>query len=349
MSVLIFLFVLAILILSHEFGHFIVAKKNGIRVDEFAIGFPPRLFKFKKGETLYSINLIPFGGFVKIHGEEDERDDPRSFSSKSITARASVISAGVFFNLLLAWLLLSGGFMIGMPMSVDSAPAEAEIKGAAVTIIQVQKNTPAEAAGLEAGDKLVDFGSIAAVQEFISENRGKKLEIKYQRGEDVFLSFVTPDANPKPGKGALGIAMDNVGIVNLAPHRAIWEGLKAVYNITVNVSVSFFYFIIDAFRGLAGFDQVMGPVGIVSAAGSFAKLGFGYLLSFIALFSVNLAILNILPFPGLDGGRLLFLAIEKIKGSPVSPKFSSIAHGAGIAILLLLMFVITYKDIMKLM
>ncbi len=348
MSILIFLAVLAVLILAHEFGHFIAAKKNGIRVDEFAIGFPPRLLKFRRGETLYSVNLLPFGGFVKIHGEEGEKDDPRSFSSKSIAARSSVISAGVFFNLLLAWLLLSAGFMVGMPMSVDSAPAGTEIKGAAITIVQIQKGTPADAAGLEAGDKLIDFKSIAAVQDFIAENKGEKIEIRYQRGGEIFSASAVPSAEPKPGKGALGIAMDNVGTVKLAPHKAVWEGLKTVYALTVNVAVSFFHFVVDAFRGLAGFDQVMGPVGIVSAAGSFAKLGFGYLLSFIALFSVNLAILNILPFPGLDGGRLLFLAVEKIKGSPVSPKFSAVAHGAGIAILLLLMFVITYKDIMRL-
>ena len=167
MSIILFIIVLGVLILSHELGHFIFAKRNGIRVDEFAIGFPPRLFKFKKGETLYSINLMPFGGYVKIHGEEgDSKDDPRSFASKSFMARAMVIVAGVAFNLILAWVLISFGYIIGLPSSVSSAPSSAEIIDRNIVVLQVQENTPAKIAGLEAGDYLIGFESVQEVQNY---------------------------------------------------------------------------------------------------------------------------------------------------------------------------------------
>jgi len=146
MSLVLFFIVLAVLILSHEFGHFIAAKKSGIRVDEFGFGFPPRLFGFKKGGTDYSINLIPFGGFVKIHGEEGENaHDKTSFSSKSIGARALVIAAGVIFNIILAWFLISAGYMAGMPTSSGTVPAGAEINNKKVIILEVQENSPAKA------------------------------------------------------------------------------------------------------------------------------------------------------------------------------------------------------------
>ncbi|HDH03953.1 MAG TPA: RIP metalloprotease RseP, partial [Candidatus Campbellbacteria bacterium] len=157
-----------------------------------------------------------------------------------------------------------------------------------------------------------------------------------------------PSINPGEGKGSLGIAMDEIGTVNLPFYRAFWEGLKMTYNITIAVGVSIFYFISNAARGLAGFGQIMGPVGIVGVTGAAAKLGFGYLLGFIAMLSINLAIINILPFPALDGGRLLFLLAEKIKGSPVNYKFSNMVHTIGLIILIMLMLAITYKDIMRL-
>ncbi len=349
MSIIIFLAALALLILSHEFGHFIVAKKSGMQVDEFGLGFPPRLFKFKKGETVYSFNLIPLGGFVKIRGEDGAgKEDPRSFSSKSVSVRSAVIVAGVLFNLLAAWFLLSGGFLIGMPADANSVPAGAAINKAEVMIIQVQQGTPAKEAGLKAGDKLIDFSSVEAVQEFIAENKGKEIEIKYERNGKIASVSLVPDINPAAGKGSLGIAMDKVVLVSLPFFKALWEGAKMTYNLTITVAVSIFYFIVDAFKGVAGFGQILGPVGIAGVTGSAAKLGFGYLLSFIAMLSVNLAIINMIPFPGLDGGRLVFLAVEKIKGSPINPKFSNVANGVGLLILFLLMIAITYKDIMRL-
>ncbi len=349
MSVILFIVVLAVLILAHEFGHFIVAKKSGMRVDEFGIGFPPRLLKFKRGETLYSINLIPFGGFVKIHGEEgQEKNDPRSFASKSISVRSAVIAAGVIFNIILAWILISAGFMIGMPTSVSSVPAGAQITDKKVVILDVQKNSPAESAGLKSGDRLAGFDSVGAAQKFISENKRQEIELKYQRGNENFSAKLIPRLNPPEGQGAIGIMMDDIGVVSVPWYRAVWEGLKLTCQLAIAIAAAIFNFIIDAIKGISGMDQILGPVGIVTVTGTVAKLGLAYVLNFMAILSINLAIINIIPFPALDGGRLLFLLIEKIKGSPISPKVSGIAHGIGLAILLILMLAITYKDILRL-
>ena len=349
MTIILFLITLAILILSREFGHFIVAKKSGVRVDEFGFGFPPNIAKFKKGETTYSLNLIPFGGFVKIHGEEgQDAQDTRSFGSKPIWTRSLIISAGVIFNIALAWILITAGFFVGMPVGVSSAPKGAEIKNQKVVILQIAKNSPAETAGILAGDELIGFSQVEEVSNFINQNAGKEIEIKYKRNGEILSANITPRVNPPKGEGAIGIAMDGVGTVKLPIHRAIIEGAVMTYNIVIGTAVSLFGFVVGAIKGTVGLSAISGPIGIAGIAGSAAKFGFVYFLSFIAFLSINLAIINILPFPALDGGRLLFLLIEKIKGSPVSPKISSVVHGAGMAILLTLMLVITYRDILKL-
>ena len=347
MTIILFIIVLAILILSHELGHFLVAKISGIRVDEFAFGFPPRLFSFKKGETRYSFNALPLGGYVKIHGEEgDEENDPRSFASKKIYIRAAVIFAGVFFNLVLAWILLSGTFMLGMPTSVEDFP-EGTVKDAYVTVIEVQKGTPAEKAGLRVGDQLLDFNTTKDLQKFINENKGKEINLKYKRGKEANSILITPSENPEQDKGALGIAMDKIGLLKLPWYKSIWEGLKRTIGLTALVAKLIFEFIADAFNGEPIIDKISGPVGIFKATGNFATLGFTYILGFIALFSINLAVINILPFPALDGGRILFLLIELIKGSPVNHRFSNMVHTIGLVLLLVLLAFITYHDILK--
>lgn len=355
MSIILFLLVLGVLVLSHEFGHFIAAKKAGIRVDEFAFGFPPKLFGFKRGETTYRINLFPFGGYVKIHGEDvnneetaNQKVDPRSFVSKPIWVRSMVIVAGVVFNIALAWAVTVSGYLIGAPVSTDSVPAGAQVKNVRVMVVDVQDGTPAKDIGMEPGDEVIGFVSVKEVQDFISANKGKEIEVKYKRGGEVFTSRATPVVNPGAGRGSLGIAMDEIGIVRLPVHKAVWEGTKATYYKTVIIGEAIFGFFAEIFKGEAGFDQVAGPVGIVGATGNAAKLGLTFVLNLIALLSINLAIINILPLPALDGGRLLFLLIEKIKGSPVSPQFSSMVHGIGLILLLALMAIITYHDIVKL-
>lgn len=351
MSIIFLIIAFALLILSHELGHFIAAKKSGMRVDEFGFGFPPRLFKIKKGETTYSFNAIPFGGFVKILGEDGEKELERAegaFTSKSISARFFVLVAGVTFNVALAWILISFSFTIGAPVSSSAVPAGTGLKNTGIVIVQVVKNSPAELSGLKPGDKLITFSRIEDVQNFIENGTGKEIELRYQRGK-VFSSVVlTPRANPPAGEGAIGIAMDEIGLLKLPFYAAVWEGAKTTYNLTAGTATAFFNFIADAFKGKPVLDAIAGPVGIVSITGGAAKLGFVYLLNFIAFLSINLAILNILPFPALDGGRLVFLLIEKIKGSPVSAKFTGITHSVGMIILMFFMLLVTYHDIARL-
>ncbi len=354
MPILLFLIVLGILILSHEFGHFLAAKKSGMRVDEFAFGFPPRLFKVKKGETTYSFNLIPFGGYVKIHGEDpslepENEKDSRSFSSKNFGAKAAVLLAGVFFNLVLAWILISIGFGIGLPTSVSSAPKMAEISNVTITIIDVARYSPAEEAGLKAGDEIIAFSTIEEFQNFVNLNKGKEVDVRFKRGNEFLSATMIPRISPPSGQGAIGIAMDMVGILKLPWYLAPWEGLKMTYELTISIARTIFSFISSAFRGLVGLEGIGGPVAIVSATSTVAKLGFSYLLGFVALLSINLAIINAIPFPALDGGRLLFLIIEKIKGSAIKPRVANTVNNIGFLLLVILMIAITYHDIVKLM
>lgn len=387
MSVLLFIIALAVLVLAHEFGHFLLAKKNGIKVEEFGIGLPPRLWKIKKGETVYSVNLFPIGGFVKLYGEDgvhvggleaslnnhlevrlpgsdshgsrtstaklaEPPEFNRSFVSKSIGGRASVVAAGVVFNLILAWFLLSVGFMAGLPHSASDVPTGAKISDVHVIVLQAEKNSPAEAAGLVAGSEIIGYEKMQAVQEMISANKGKEIEIKYKKLGDktgqIFVAKMTPRINPPAGEGAAGIMMDETGIVRFSWYASFWEGMKLTARTTYVIAVAMLNFFADAFRGLAGFESVSGPVGIAKMAGSAAGMGFTYFLSFVALLSINLAVINFIPFPALDGGRLLFLLVEKIKGSPINQKAERIVNSIGFALLLLLMVVVTYKDIAKL-
>ncbi len=357
MSILLFFLVLGVLIFVHEFGHFIVAKKSGIRVDEFGIGFPPRLFKFRKGETIYSINLIPFGGFVKIFGEDNEAG-PRSFVSKPVYVKIAVIGAGVFFNILLAWFLITIGFTAGFPTSVAGAPEGAEIKDAQVLILSVQKDSPAEQAGLKVRDAIVglalkdgepiDVLSTETIQSFIAASGGKEVELYYMRGKEESSVLILPQKNVFGETPAIGIAMDEIGILKLPVHKAVYAGMKMTLNLTVGTAVGMASFFKDAFTAKANLSQISGPVGIIGLVGEASKFGLIYLLSFTAFLSINLAILNIIPFPALDGGRIFLILIEWVKRSPINTKVTGVLNATGFAILIILMLVITFNDVVKL-
>ncbi|MDO8555482.1 MAG: site-2 protease family protein [bacterium] len=351
MSIILFFVALAILVLSHELGHFLAAKKSGIKVEEFGFGFPPRLFGVKRGETVYSLNLIPFGGFVKIFGEDSDKNLPRSFSSKSIPVRAIVLFAGVLFNVILAWILLSAVFFVGAPSSVgDSAQGK-------VTILEVQQNTPAEKAGLMSGDQILrvsfkdeilDAKTVAETQLFIKNHRGLPIKIDYLRGKEQKSAEATPDVNPETGKGALGIAMDKIGIVSIPIHKAVYEGLKTTLVLIQTIAESLSALVVSLVKGAGVSANVAGPVGIIGIVGTASEFGFVYVVQLVALLSINLAIINFMPFPALDGGRLLFLAIEAVRRKPISQKVFKAINSIGFFILIGLMLLITYRDIIKL-
>ncbi|MFH1366294.1 MAG: RIP metalloprotease RseP [Patescibacteria group bacterium] len=378
MSIIIFIIILLVLVLIHEFGHFFVAKRFGIRVDEFGFGFPPKLFSFKKGETEYSFNLLPLGGFVKIFGESlneadfvevgfleknanSQQDFSRSLVSKPKWQQALVLFAGIFANFLLAWFLFSFSFMSGFPTSVGNESAGYQLQNVNLVIVSVLAKSPAENAGLKIGDKIINIKSDnnfttnvspETIKSFMAESKGREIDIGYIRGEntEIKLAQITPALNiPKDNQNfSIGISMDQIGIAKLPFFSALLEGLHLVWLTAKNTVVGLYGLLEEALSGRGSLAAITGPVGIVSIVGDAYQFGFVYLLSFAALISINLAIINLIPFPALDGGRLFFLLIEKIKGSRLSPKIANTLNTIGFYLLILLMLFITYHDVVKL-
>lgn len=353
LTLILFIVILGILVFVHELGHFVVAKRSGMAVEEFGFGFPPRLFGIKKGDTVYSINWIPLGGFVRIVGEDgDNRDNPKSFGSKSFGRKIAVLVAGVVMNVLFAWVLISGGMIAGLPTVVEEGeqlPASAKLKDVSVAILEVAPGTPAEAAGLKVGDSIYKVsdkmvGSIDDAQMFTKESAGRETNYVFKRGNDLIDKTITPRANPPEGEGSLGIVLASVGRVSYPWYEAIVRGFTATWNL-LSATVSAFGDIIGrAISGENVGNVLSGPVGIAVLTGDVADLGWIYLLQFTAVLSINLAIINAVPFPALDGGRVLFLIIEKIRGRKLPEKAEALANTAGFALLLMLMVFVTVKD-----
>ena len=364
MAILLFILVLFILVLIHELGHFFVAKKFGIRVDEFGFGFPPRAKAlFKRGETLYTLNWIPFGGFVKIFGQDPDDESlqgpekSRAMINKPKYVQALVLVAGVVCNLLLAWVLFTVGFASGMPTSAGSLPEGATLERPSLMITDVAKDSAADVAGLmvgetisglsAGGDVVTENITVEVLQEFVKAHNDESISITHNDGAGEKVTLVTPTEN-EMGNKVLGIAMDTVGIVKLPFFESVVEGARYTALTTKGTVVGFYMLIRDAVTGSGNLDAVTGPVGIVKIVGQAYDIGFIYLLSFTAIISVNLAVINLIPFPALDGGRLLFLLIESIKGSPINQKFANGANFIGFCILIGLMLVVTYHDIVRL-
>lgn len=364
MTLIYFLIILAALILIHELGHFLVAKATGMRVDEFGLGFPPRLAKiWKKDETEYTLNLLPIGGFVKIFGENyddinelPENEKNRSFVSKSKTQQALVLVAGVTFNMVFAWLLISAGYLIGLPTPVDYNGA-GEVKDPRVIVTSVMEGSPAEEAGIEVGDAIASVSAgeesltelnTEGISGFIQSNPDSELSISLNRGSETLSVNTQAVEGISEGREVIGIQMNSIGTLQLPIHLALWQGFITTGEVTVAIAIGITQFLYQAITGVADYSQVAGPVGIVDLVGDATTLGFIYVLQFAAFISINLAIINLLPIPALDGGRLLFVAIESIKGSPINPKVAHALNATGFILLILLMIAVTYNDILRL-
>ena len=371
-TLLVFLIILSLLVFVHELGHFMVARKFGIRVDEFGLGFPPRAFGMYKDEngkwikvagnkevknipgTLYSINWVPLGGFVKIKGENGEDSDAKdSFASKKIWKRISVLSAGVTMNVLLAAILLSIGLMIGLPQALDETKTNTlTVRDPRIQVITVVDNSPAIVAGIEPGDSIVsvnneDVFSITKINEIISENGNKEIPIIIRRGDNELEKTITP-SNIEGEEGVLmGVSLVGTGVVSYPWYKAIIEGFVLTYNLLIAIVMAFYTIIRDLIIGTAVETDIAGPVGIAVLTGQVVKMGFIYVLQFAALLSLNLAIINFLPIPALDGGRVFFLLIEKIRGKALNARLEGIIHTAGFAFLMLLVVLVTFRDISK--
>ncbi len=356
-TAIIFIIVLGVLVFVHEFGHFIFAKRAGMKVEEFGFGFPPRLWGKKKGETIYSINAIPFGGFVKILGEEGEqRDNPRSFSSKPVGSRLLVIVAGVTMNFFLAVALLMVTNFFGLRVGLVDDKTASIAKNKEVQIIEVVKDSPADKAGIMLLDQVVGFkvgGVLKAIsntneiQSFVHDNVGKTLTIVVQRNKEILDKEIIPRVNPPSGQGALGVSLALTGVVSYPWYEALWRGVYDAVVLMINTVMGYFLlFKTLLFKGKLIAD-VSGPIGIATLTGQAARMGINYLMQFTAMISINLAVLNIIPFPALDGGRALLIIIEKLKGSPVNKKAEQIVNTVGFALLISLMVFVTAKDILR--
>lgn len=349
-SVLIFILVLSILVIVHELGHFIMAKRSGIWVEEFGFGLPPRLIGKKIGETLYSINALPFGGFVKLHGENtDDRitDNKRAFLNKSKKVRVSIILAGVIMNFLL------GIFAFGIVYSFLGIPKTTEN----VKVVEVRDGSPAKTAGIMVNDVVRKVGdiSVRSNDEFINnveKYKGTTVNIQIQRPnvEGLITLSAEPRIDPPSGEGSLGVVISSTETyfapIWQRPFYGIYYGFQDALFWGKLVAGGMFDMVAGLFRGVVPKD-VAGPVGIYALTSQAAKFGIFSLINFLGVLSINLAILNVIPFPALDGGRLLFIMIEAVFGKRVVPRVEAAIHTVGIIVLLTLILAITAHDIQK--
>ncbi|MBI4059371.1 site-2 protease family protein [Candidatus Microgenomates bacterium] len=352
MTLIIFLLILSLLVLIHELGHFIVAKLSGVKVEEFGFGFPPKIISLKHGETIYSLNLLPFGGFVRLYGEEEKvaKDAGRSFSAKPKKNRAAIIVAGVVMNFLLAIVAFS------ILYSFTGVPRKSEV----VRVLGVLPNSPAEQGGIQSNDIVLQVNGerITSSKQFIQliENQKGKtvnLEIKKSDGE-IKTSQLIPRQNPPKDEGPVGVAISDqeqyIPPLWQRPLLGTYYGVKEAWLwgqqtlVGLGTMVSSLVFRQAVPAGIAG------PVGIFQLTGSVAQQGMLALLHFVGILSINLAILNIIPFPALDGGRLLFVGIEAIfrgRARAIIPKVERIANMVGFALLITLLIAITFHDIRR--
>ena len=386
-TILVFALILSLLVFVHELGHFLMARLFGVRIDEFGMGLPPRLAgwqfwragrpeKIVDGQEsrvpaakkkwrlvwgnrevrpnepmIYSLNWIPVGGFVKIKGENGEAAaDEDSFGHRRIWQRAMILAAGVAMNVLLCVGLLALGFMIGMPTSVGNNHGGRFISAPQVQIAEVLADSPAAGAGLQAGDIIseVDDAAIGSGDElkaYLAAKENQPVMVKLDRS-GVFLEKEIIIAETD-GIIGLGVAIVDIGIVRYPWYLALREALAVTWFWLATIILAIFGLIKQLFGGPSAGLDFAGPVGIAVMTGQAAKLGWIYVLQFAALLSLNLAIINILPFPALDGGRIMFLAIEKMRGKAADSKLENTVHNIGFILLMILIVAITYRDLAK--
>lgn len=351
MSILVFIIILAVLVLVHEFGHFIAAKRQGVKVEEFGFGFPPRLFGRKIGETIYSINLIPLGGFVKLYGEEyheikkKSKASGRAFINKKPWQKALIVVAGVIGNFLLGWILISFLFTQGVPVPTSQ-----------VIIDRVSPSTPAARAGLKekdvvkkivVGDKQYVLQSATDLIDLTKKFSGREMTLSVLRGNKEVSLNITPRKNPPPGEGPLGVTITSFIEKKFPWYSAPVFGLIESVNITKNIVAELTKIIVQLVTLQKPTAQIAGPIGIVQFTSQAIKFGKNAVLELVALLSFNLAIVNILPFPALDGGRLVFVLYEWVSRRPSPKTIEKYANLIGFITLITLALLISFNDIIR--
>lgn len=351
-TILVFILILGVLILVHELGHFMTAIKLGIEVEEFAIGFPPKIFSWKKNGIRYSINWLPIGGFVKIVGEAgEEQNNPRSFSVQPVWKKSIVVSAGVLMNFLLAAVLLSVIFFHGTHQVLDENTDLSKVSDRQIIVAQIESNSPAKQAGVHLSDEIISldgqvFDTADDYIDYSRGNEGQEMTLVVKRdGKEQTFNIQPEVLDNGDNVAVMGLTMYDTVIVRYNFFESIWQGFKTTF-VMIGLVFAAFY---DLFKTLITsgelIAEVSGPVGVAEKAGEFIQVGFMQTLQFAAILSINLGVINILPFPALDGGRLLFIIIEGIRRKPMNVKAENIINNIGFSLLILLIIAVTFKDI----
>lgn len=378
-TIIAFVLVLGILVFVHEMGHFLVARKTKTKAEEFGFGYPPRLFgwkvengkrKFfwgnkdvKSEDTIWSVNLLPLGGFVKIKGEDGEdRDSQDSFGNKSAGKRIAILAAGVIMNVIFAMVLLMINFGIGIPSAIDSDQDAKFAQDQNIQIVQVAKDSPAKEAGVELGDNIVSINGqeiekTNEINEIVEASEGKELNLIVDHYGEIRELKLTPVKDTdlgdeyvdeaKEGRYVIGIATLKTGVISYPWYLAIWKGFVATFVLLWRIIEVLVAIVVNLVLGRGLVTEVAGPVGVAVMTGNMVRMGISHLLQFTALLSLNLAIVNILPFPALDGGRILMIIIEKIRGKKLNEKFENAMHNIGFLLLMLLVLLVTFRDIVN--
>ena len=351
-AILVFILLLGILVFVHELGHFIAARLVGMKVEEFAFGFPPTLWSKKRKGTKYAINLFPIGGYVKILGEDGGSHDKNAFGSKRIRSRIFVIVAGVAMNFILAFFAIMVLFWAGLPPLV-STPEKYNgtvVKGSGGLYIEsIEKGSLAEKYQFKTGDIIIGVDGVKAprvadLRDQVAKNKGGQLDIELKRGGQTIDKKIEIGDNSVIGVGLI----EEVFHVNytwwkvpyyafLETGKTLWAAVVAIINFFKNLIITH---VVPS--------DVVGPIGLFGITSVAVKLGFGYVLSLLILLTINLGIINILPFPALDGGRLVFLVAEKIRGKKVAEHVEGIINLVGFWLLIALMILVAVRDVMRL-
>lgn len=348
LTIVIFVAILIILILIHEFGHFLIAKATGVKVKEFAFGFPPRLFSVVKNGTRYSLNLIPLGGYVSLLGEDEALKEKGSYYTKKVWQKILIVSTGVVMNFLLAVVVLAIGFTIGMtPLVSDPATLGGE-KTSQVMVVQVVPDSPAAKIGLESGNILNGFSSPSDLQSYTRSHAGQVINLSILKNSHSI--------SERPVQLSTGDAPLGVGVVSITKVKQPFLLALKTSVIEVGRSIATIFVVLwgiikslftTGTAGEAGVG-VVGPIGIYNFTSQALKVGWIYILQLLAILSINLGIINILPFPALDGGKILFLGLEGIfRKRVVRQEVENLIHTIGFILLIILLLAITFRDILR--
>lgn len=358
-AIISFVAILGVLVFVHELGHFIVAKLCGVRVEEFGFGYPPRLWGVKRGETTYSLNWIPIGGFVKIHGVlggdqmdmTGKTDAERSFTAKPRWQRLIILCAGIVMNCILGIVLFTVSYQIGAPVILEDLPKGAIISQQAITVVDLESSSAAYAAGVRVNDSIiaVDQQPIQSVEEMrtylLGKDVGETVGLTLKRDQEtVTIQTELIALSTTPSAVGIGAYFIETGIMRLPIHLAVREGVRQTGRLFVGIIVAVGQVLTNLFTQRPIEGQISGPLGIASLTYEATQLGSSYVIQFAAMLSVNLAVFNLLPIPALDGGRIMFLLLEWIRRRPVDAKIEALIHNIGFVALLILIMVVTIQD-----